>query len=83
MTLTRRKLISVATTLAAPWVMTSSKAQKVEFSVKFGSNLPATHPLNTQAVALAAKLKTESKGRIDLQVFPFNQLGNDTDMLSQ
>lgn len=83
MKLTRRSLITAASTLAAPWVLTSAKAQKVEFSVKFGSNLPATHPLNTQAVALSEKLKKESKGRIDLQVFPYNQLGNDTDMLSQ
>jgi TRAP-type transport system periplasmic protein len=45
--------------------------------------LPAAHPINTRAVQMAAKLKAESKGRIDLQVFPFNQLGNDTDMLSQ
>jgi len=83
MKLSRRNLIKAGTALAAPWVITSSNAQKAEFTVKFGSNLPATHPLNLRAVDLANKLKVESKGRIDLQVFPFNQLGNDTDMLSQ
>jgi tripartite ATP-independent transporter DctP family solute receptor len=83
MKLTRRKLIVSASSLSAPWVITAARAQKAEFSVKFGSNLPAAHPINTRAVQMAAKLKAESKGRIDLQVFPFNQLGNDTDMLSQ
>jgi tripartite ATP-independent transporter DctP family solute receptor len=83
MKLTRRKLIKSSSLLAAPWVISSAKAQKAEFSVKFGSNLPATHPLNVRAAELAVKLKSESKGRIDLQVFPYNQLGNDTDMLSQ
>lgn len=83
MKLSRRSVIKVGAGLAAPWAVTSSMAQKAEFSVKFGSNLPATHPINTRAVELAAKLKLESKGRIDLQVFPYNQLGNDTDMLSQ
>jgi tripartite ATP-independent transporter DctP family solute receptor len=32
---------------------------------------------------MAAAINAESKGRIDFQVFPNNQLGNDTDMLSQ
>ena len=70
MKLTRRKLIKSSSLLAAPWVISSAKAQKAEFSVKFGSNLPATHPLNVRAAELAVKLKSESKGRIDLQVFP-------------
>ena len=56
---------------------------KPEFTVKFGSNLPATHPLNLRAVELAAHLKAESKGRLELQIYPYNQLGNDQEMLSQ
>src|SRR6478736_1010167 len=32
---------------------------------------------------MAAAIKTETNGRFDLQVFPNNQLGSDTDMLSQ
>ena len=32
---------------------------------------------------MAAAIKTETNGRFDLQIFPNNQLGSDTDMLSQ
>src|SRR4029078_6853232 len=32
---------------------------------------------------MAAAINAETKGRFDLQIFPNNQLGSDTDMLSQ
>ena len=59
-------------------------AQKAaEFTFKYGNNLPVSHPMNTRAAEMAAAINAESKGRIDFQVYPNNQLGNDTDMLSQ
>lgn len=54
-----------------------------EFSFKFGNNLPVTHPLNIRANEVAARIAAESKGRMEIKVFPNNQLGGDTDMLSQ
>src|SRR5258708_12918370 len=32
---------------------------------------------------MAAAIKAETSGKFDLQIFPNNQLGSDTDMLSQ
>src|ERR1700732_2042798 len=39
--------------------------------------------MNVRAREMAAAIKTETNGRVDLQIFPNNQLGSDTDMLSQ
>ena len=66
--------------LGAPFV---ARAQQAEFSYKFANNLPDTHPLNSRAREMAAAIKTETNGRFDLQIFPNNQLGADTDVLSQ
>ncbi|MCA0241390.1 MAG: TRAP transporter substrate-binding protein [Proteobacteria bacterium] len=54
-----------------------------EFSWKYGNNLPVTHPLNVRAQEVAARIAAESKGRMEIKVFPNNQLGGDTDMVSQ
>jgi TRAP-type transport system periplasmic protein len=66
--------------MGAPLV---ARAQKAEFTYKFANNLPDTHPLNIRAREMAAAIMTETNGRFDLQIFPNNQLGADTDVLSQ
>jgi tripartite ATP-independent transporter DctP family solute receptor len=71
---------AVMGSVAAPWV---ARAQQAEFSYKFANNLPDSHPLNLRAKEMAAAIKTETNGRFDLQIFPNNQLGADTDVLSQ
>jgi tripartite ATP-independent transporter DctP family solute receptor len=85
---TRRKFLSQASTLALGAMTTSlvgkaAHAQSAEYTLKFGSNLPAIHPLNVRAKEAAEAIRKETNGRVDLQVFPNNQLGSDTDMLSQ
>jgi TRAP-type transport system periplasmic protein len=66
--------------ICAPLV---ARAQQAEFTYKYANNLPDTHPMNVRAREMAAAIKTETSGRVDLQIFPNNQLGSDTDMLSQ
>jgi tripartite ATP-independent transporter DctP family solute receptor len=39
--------------------------------------------MNVRATEAAERIKTETGGRLELQIFPNNQLGGDTDMLSQ
>ena len=58
-------------------------AQAAEFQLKYGNNLPLTHPLNIRAQQAVDRIRTESKGRVEITIFPDNQLGGDTDMLSQ
>ena len=83
MTLTRRHLMASAGALALPALSIRPAQAAAEFSFKYGNNLPVSHPMNARANEMAAAINAESKGRIDFQVFPNNQLGNDTDMLSQ
>lgn len=86
MSFSRRTLLkaSAATAvlggLGAPHV---ASAQSAEFTYKYANNLPDTHPLNVRAKEMAAAIKAETNGKFDLQIFPNNQLGSDTDMLSQ
>src|SRR6201996_1057834 len=86
MGLSRRSLLkttvasAVLSGLGAPSI---ARAQQAEFTYKFANNLPDTHPINSRAREMAAAIKIETNGRFDLQVFPNNQLGADTDVLSQ
>jgi len=59
------------------------KARAAEFTYKYANNLPLTHPMNARAQEAAAKIKDETKGRFELQIFPSSQLGSDTDTLGQ
>jgi tripartite ATP-independent transporter DctP family solute receptor len=84
---TRRKFLSQASILtlgAVSGVIASpALAQSAENTLRFGSNLPAIHPLNVRATEAAEAIRKETNGRVDIQVHPNNQLGSDTDMLSQ
>src|SRR5271169_4357337 len=80
----RRKFIQCSAVAAiAPAIVVSRRAQAAEFSYKFAQNLPATHPLYIRAVEASEKIKADTKGRVEIQVFPSSQLGSDTDSLSQ
>lgn len=70
----------VASNAAAPWVR---RARAAEFSYKFGSDLPASHPMNVRMQQAADAIRKETSGRVDIRLFPNNQLGGDPDMFSQ
>jgi tripartite ATP-independent transporter DctP family solute receptor len=75
------KITAAAATAALP--LGSAYAQKAEFSYKYANNLPVTHPMNVRAKEMVDAIRAETKGRVDIQIFPNSQLGSDTDMLSQ
>ena len=58
-------------------------ANAAEFTYKYANNLPASHPLNIRANEAMARILTATGGRVEIRVFPNNQLGSDTDTLSQ
>ena len=66
--------------VSAPYV---ARAQQADFTYKYANNAPESHPMTIRAREMAAAIKSETNGKFDLQVFPNNQLGSDTDMLSQ
>ncbi|MBV8652524.1 MAG: TRAP transporter substrate-binding protein [Alphaproteobacteria bacterium] len=80
---TRRKVAIGGASLVASLAMPAIRTRAEDFVYKYGNNLPATHPLNIRAQEAADKMKAESNGALQLRIFPNNQLGGDTDMLSQ
>src|SRR6195952_1303781 len=72
--------VAGAVTLAASRPL---RAQAPRFVLKCGSDVPLSHSLNVRVKEAAARILAETNGQVELQVFPNNQLGSDTDMLSQ
>jgi tripartite ATP-independent transporter DctP family solute receptor len=83
MPLSRRRVVQTAASAVVAGLALPHIARAAEFSFKYGNNLPLTHPLNVRSQEFAERIAAESKGRIEIKIFPNNQLGGDTDMLSQ
>lgn len=79
----RQALLGTAALAAAPALVVPRFARAAEFTYKMGTNVPAAHPLNVRAMEAAERIAKETNGQVQLNVFPNNQLGNDSDMLSQ
>ena len=81
---TRRTLLlgAAAAGLAAPFLR-PGPARAAEFTMKLANNQPMTHPTNIRAAEAVKAIAEETGGRVDVQVFPSNQLGADTDVLGQ
>ncbi len=80
--ISRRAMVAAAVSAPA-LVGVGARAQTAEFTYKYANNLPLTHPMNVRAQEAMAKIKAETNGRVDIQIFPNNQLGADTDVLAQ
>jgi TRAP-type transport system periplasmic protein len=86
MDLSRRRLLVLGSAAGAGRVIAApgvARAQEPQWSYKYANNLPDTHPMNVRAREMAAAIKADTGGRLDVQIFPSNQLGSDTDTLSQ
>ena len=84
MTLLRRHFVQG---IAASGALTAASqplfAQSAPITLKWATNIPATHPSNVRIREAAELIKKDTAGKVDIQLFPNNQLGGDTDMLSQ
>jgi tripartite ATP-independent transporter DctP family solute receptor len=82
---TRRKLLkaSVAAT-SFVWCGTSARpARAADFTLKWGHSMPTTHSVNIRGNEAAETILKETGGRVDIKIFPDNQLGGDNDMTAQ
>ena len=80
----RATLRTLAVASAAPFAAGLPRfAHAADFSMKYGHNLPVTHPLHIRAQEAADRVAKETNGRVEIKIFPNNQLGGDTDMLAQ
>jgi tripartite ATP-independent transporter DctP family solute receptor len=75
------------TTALAGAALTSAvplrRARAAQFTFKWGTNVPESHPLNVHAKEAAEAILRETNGRLEVRLFPHNQLGADADMFSQ
>jgi len=85
MSISRRALLKSSAALAAAstFSIRTRPAEAAQFNYKYGGNLPASHPTMIWAQKAADRIKEETGGRLEIKIFPNNQLGSDTDMLSQ
>jgi tripartite ATP-independent transporter DctP family solute receptor len=60
-----------------------ARAQTGPIKLKFGNDLPATHSVNLRLREAIEAITAEAKGRVEIGLFPNNQLGSDSDMMSQ
>ncbi|MFE1599547.1 TRAP transporter substrate-binding protein [Methylobacterium sp. ID0610] len=58
-------------------------ARAAEYVFKLGTDVPEAHPINVHARKAADAIKEQTNGRVELQIFSNNQLGGQSDMLSQ
>ena len=79
---TRRALL--AGTAAFPLLtMLKWPASAAEFELKYATGQDPSHPVNLRAQEALARIREATSGRVDIKLFPANQLGSDTDLLTQ
>jgi len=84
MIISRRNILmgAAAGALAAPFIRPGA-ARAAEFSYKIANNQPLEHPSNVRLTGAVKAILEETGGAVDIQIFPSNQLGADTDVLGQ
>jgi tripartite ATP-independent transporter DctP family solute receptor len=79
----RRRALLAGTAALPLFAIRTRAAGAAEFSYKLANNVPVTHPMAVRQQEAADRIRKATDGRLDIQLFPNNQLGSDTDMLSQ
>jgi tripartite ATP-independent transporter DctP family solute receptor len=81
--ISRRLLLgTTAAVLPLPGLL-RARGDTPEFEMKMGNDNPMTHPSTIRQQEAVERIMNETNGRVKISVFPNNQLGGDTDMLSQ
>ncbi len=80
--LTRRQVLAGAATLPL-FSIATRPAYAAEFNYKFATGQDPSHPVNKRAQEAIDRIRNATNGRLDIKLFPANQLGSDTDLLSQ
>jgi tripartite ATP-independent transporter DctP family solute receptor len=80
---TRRNMLR--TLAAAPFISAPfmSRARAAEYVFKVAHPLAANHPTNLRLQQAAEQIAKDTDGRIELRLFPNNQLGGEVDLLNQ
>jgi TRAP-type transport system periplasmic protein len=74
---------AAAAGIAMPFGAPAVRAQVAPLKLKFGNDLPAAHSVNIRLGQAIDTITAETSGQLAISLFPNNQLGSDTDMMSQ
>src|SRR5205809_1136439 len=77
--LTRRALLGTTIAAGATGAFAVRTARSEDFKLRWGHSMPATHSLTRRGQEAVDKIRAETQGRVDIQIFPDNQLGGDND----
>lgn len=80
--LTRRQVLAGASALPLFSILTH-RADAAEFELKYATGQDPTHPVNRRAKEALDRIREATSGRVNIRLFPANQLGSDTDLLAQ
>ena len=80
MTISRRAMLGAA---ALPLFAIGRTAGAAEFDYKFATGQAPTNPINTRLQEGIDRIGKATGGRLSIKLFPNNQLGSDTDLISQ
>jgi tripartite ATP-independent transporter DctP family solute receptor len=80
--LARRRLLVAGAALPLVSII-SKRGYAADFTYKFATGQDPTHPLNIRGQEAIDRIRTATNGRLEIKLFPANQLGSDTDLLSQ
>src|SRR3954470_12795572 len=80
--ITRRAMLAGAAALPLVGILTR-RASAAEFTFKLATGQDPTHPVNQRAQEAISRIREATDGKLEIRLFPANQLGSDTDLLSQ
>jgi TRAP-type C4-dicarboxylate transport system substrate-binding protein len=80
--ITRRRFLAAASALPLFGIQ-SRPADAAEFRLKFATGQDPSHPVNKRAQEAIDRIKAATGGRVEINLFPANQLGSDTDLIGQ
>src|SRR3954468_10235051 len=79
---TRRAMLAGAAALPLFGIL-PRRASAAEFTFKLATGQDPTHPVNQRAQEANNRIREATGGKLEIRLFPANQLGSDTDLLSQ
>jgi len=80
--MTRRKFLMAGAAVPLCGILTRP-ASAAEFNYKLATGQDPTHPVNVRAQEAIDRIREATGGRLEIKLFPANQLGSDTDLLTQ
>jgi len=80
--LSRRAVLAAGASIPLVSIL-SRRGDAAEFILKFATGQDPSHPVNKRAREAIDRIKEATGGRVEINLFPANQLGSDTDLLGQ